>query len=327
MRAGGQTLALLGTPRTYLILRSLAEGAKGRLELRRDAGTPAQSTLRGQLAALETAGVTTKRRSSSFPTSFEYDLTDLGRDLLPVADGLEHWLANAPNGPLDPSADLGRAAIKGLIDGWSATVLGRLAAGPFTLTELDKQISAASYPTIERCLETMRLAGQLEARPRSGRGTPYAITEWARFGLAPLALAARWEHRHRPQGAASLCRSDVEGGFALITPLLEVPRRLAGTCQVAVRTSCGSRQRPLATVEIRGGEVMFGAVDRGRRADVSASAPEESWFSIVIETETRGLRLSGDRKFAQAVFQRVHEALFKTDSAGDAAVTQPGAQG
>ena len=48
MRSGAQTLVLLAAPLNVLILRAFADGAKQQAELRRKAGSPAQSTLRAR---------------------------------------------------------------------------------------------------------------------------------------------------------------------------------------------------------------------------------------------------------------------------------------
>ncbi len=314
MRAGGKTLTLLGTPRIFLILRSLAEGPKGQLELRRDAGAPAQSTLRGHLRNLTATGTISARRRNSFPGALEYELTESGRELLSVTASLERWLAAAPAGPLELGSDPAKATVKGLVDGWTTTVLGALAAGPLSLTELDKRISAVSYPTIERCLENMRLAEQLEAGARGAKGTPHAVTDWLRRGLSPLALGARWEHRNGPDGATPLSRSDVEAAFALTAPLLEPPARLSGICQLAARAPGGERRhRFIAWAELTAGGIDFGRVHPGRQADAWASAEIDAWFAAVIDAGTHGMRLGGNRELAQGFLDCLHDTLFESE--------------
>lgn len=316
MRAGGQTLTLLGAPRIFLILKSLTGGTKGQLELRRDAGLPAQSTLRGYLGSLGAAGVICKQRRSSIPGALEYDLTEAGRELLEVAGSVEQWLAEAPSNPLELGSDPARVAIKGLVEGWCATVLTTLAAGPLSLTELDKQIATVSYPTIGRCLETMRLAEQLDVGARSNKGTPYALTHWLRQGLAPLAFAARWEHCNRPDGADSITRQDIDGALMLGSPLFELPAKLSGICQLAVRVPNGQRQRRfLGLVKVRGGKVAPGGVYPQVKPDAWASGTTDSWFSTVIDADTAGLRLSGNRDLAEAIFDGIHQALFASEPA------------
>lgn len=318
MRAGGHTLTLLGAPRHFLILQSLAEGTKGQRELRRDAGSPAQSTLRGSLEGLERAGVIERRQSDSFSGALEYDLTGPGRELLAVAASMGRWLAAAPNGPIELGSDTAKAAIKGLVEGWSAAVLTTLAEGPLSLTELDKRIAAVSYPTLERCLDTMRLAEQLDVGARGPKGTPYAVTDWLRRGLCPLALGARWEHRHRPDGVDSIDQNDLDGALMLGGPLFKLSGHVSGVCQLAVKIPDGKKQRrSLGFVEVQSGEIRFRAVYPQVKPDAWASGTMDTWFAAVIDADASGLRMSGDRDLAEAVFDGVHQALFE-DEAGEA---------
>lgn len=312
MRAGGNTLALLSAPRTVLILQSLGGGPKGQLELRRDAGLPAQSTLRGQLKTLEESGAIVKHRRDSFPGTLEYELAEPGRELLTVAAGLEGWLAGAAGGPLHLGTDPARAAVKGLVEGWTTTVLTALAEGPLSLTELDKRISTVAYPSIERCLETMRLAEQLEVGKRGPKGTPHALTDWLRRGLAPLALAARWEHRHRPDGTVPISQKDVEGALGLATPLLALPARVSGICQMATRVRQDDTQRRFTCwIELRDGDVAVGPVHTGRKPDAWASSTADGWFATLVDGDGGNMRTGGDRKLLRTLVDRLHETLFK----------------
>ncbi len=322
MRAGGQTLTFLSSPRIFLILQALRGGAKARLELRRAAGSPAQSTMRGHISALETVGAIAKRKPESGSGNVEYELTEPGLELLAVAAGLTRWLAGAPNGPLELGADLARAAVKGLVEGWSAAVMDLLSAGPLSLTELNKQISAVSYPTLERCLETMRLAEEIEALPRSNRGTPYEITTWLRRGIAPLAYGAHWESRHRPEGAEPIRRMDIAAALDLAAPLLDPRTKPSGTCLVSVRNPAdGTPQRFEGTIEVRDGRASFGPVYPKRKPNTWASGGVENWFGTLLHAEPRGIKLSGDRRLLEAAFDALRKALF--DDSGSGTVKDP----
>ncbi len=314
MRAGAQTVTLLGIPRTILVLRSLADRSKGGLELRRDAGSPAQSTMRNHLAGLEAAGTITRRKRDSFPGALEYALTDPGRDLLAVAESLEQWLADSPQGGLELGSDQAKAAVKGLAESWLATVLTTLATEPMSLTELDKRITAVSYPTIERCLENMRLADQLEVGTRGRNGTPHTITDWLRRGVAPLILAAYWEHRHRPTGADPVDRADIDGALRLVGPLFRTSRRLTGSCQMELkvpRGDAGAQEHIFGVIEVQGGELSFDGFYPEIEPDVRASGSVDTWFSTVVDANTTGLELNGDLDFGNAVIGGLRRSLFK----------------
>jgi len=163
-RSGAQTLVLLANPIVVAVLQALSEGSKPQSELRQVAGSPAQTTLRAQLRGLEEIHTVEGRRQNSFPGVREYELTATGRELVAVLSVLERWLAAAPEDPLPLGSTAAKAAIKALAEGWSTRMLRALAAGPLSLTELDRVIATLSYPSLERRLTAMRLVSLVEAR-------------------------------------------------------------------------------------------------------------------------------------------------------------------
>ena len=103
--------------------------------------------------------------------------------------------------------------IKALVGGWSSAIVRALASKPFTLTELSRLIKGLNYPTLERRLAAMRFARQIEAAPNEDRGRPYAVTAWLRRGVAPVAMAARWEREHLREGTGVITNLDAEALF------------------------------------------------------------------------------------------------------------------
>lgn len=270
--------------------------------------------MRSHLGNLEAVGAIDRRRRDSFPGALEYSLTDSGRELLVVAESLEHWLADSPQGPLELGGDQAKAAVKGLVEGWTAGVLTALAAEPLSLTEMDKQIPAVSYPTIERCLENMRLAEQLEVGTRDRRGTPYSITDWLRRGIAPLAQGARWEHHYEREDADPIDRADVDGALRLAEPLFSAPKRLSGSCQMELKVPHGgadAQEHFFALIEVANGKLSFGGFYPEIEPSVRAVGRIDAWFSALIDEDLSDLELNGDRDFAKAVFGALHRALFK----------------
>lgn len=302
---------LLSTSLNVPILRALGEGPKQQVELRRETGSPAQTTLRAQLKRLEGAGVVEKRRHNRFPGVLEYELTAAGRDLLFVADTIEHWLGQAPDGPLPLGENAGKAAVKALAEAWSTTMLRALAAGPRSLTELDRVIGALSYPSLERRLAALRLAGHVEARESGGRGTPYALTAWARAGAGPLAAAARWERRHKPRESAPVGRIDVETAFLLSVPLLNLASDISGSCRMAVELPNG-RERRLAgiVVIVEDGRVASCTSRLQGAPDAWALGSVTAWLEAVIEADTDRIEPGGDSRLARALLDALHHELF-----------------
>jgi DNA-binding HxlR family transcriptional regulator len=294
-----------------LILQALADGPQQQAELRRAAGSPAQTTLRAQLKRLLEIGVIERRRRNSFPGVLEYELTAAGRELRPVLDALEGWLARSLDGPRTPGGNEAKAAIKALADSWSTTMLRALAATPLSLTELDGVISSLSYPALERRLATMRLAGLIAARPGNGRGTPYVVTDLLRQGLAPLTAAARWERRNLPLTTAPIGQLDIETAFLLAVPMLRLPAELSGSCRLAAETSNGKERRLAGViVEVSGGVVGSCVTTLQGPADAWALGSSAAWLDAVIERDTSRLEVGGDCALARSLLGGLHEALF-----------------
>jgi DNA-binding HxlR family transcriptional regulator len=310
-RSGAQTLTLLSSHRNRLVLQALAGGPKRQIDLRRAAGSPAQTTLRGHLKELEDNGAIAKRRRNAFPGALEYELEKPGRGLLFVATVLESWLSHAPKEPLQPGGDTAKAAIKALVGGWSTTMLRALAARPVSLTELDSVIADLNYPSLERRLTAMRHAGLVEALPANGRGTPYTITDWARRAMAPLSSAIHWERRNAPDRTPTVGKLDAEATFLLAIPLLRLAKDLSGGCRMAVEMPNGSGPRFAGvTVEVRAGKIQALAARLGGKPNAWASGSPLAWLRTVVEADSDGLELGGDGALARALLEGLHRSLF-----------------
>lgn len=310
-RSGAQTLVLLSTPLNVPILRALAEGPKQQVQLRQETGSPAQTTLRGQLKRLEQLDAIEKQRRNRFPGVLEYDLSAAGRALLFVADTLEEWLSRVPEAPLPLGGNPAKAAIKALAEGWSTTMLRALATGPLSLTELDRVIAALSYPSLERRLAAMRLVGLVEACANDGPGTPYALTDWARRGIGPLAAAARWERRHMSRIAMPIGRIDVETAFLLSAPLLRLASELSGTCRMAVELPGGREQRLAGVIiGVENGRTDSCTTRLQGNPDAWALGSVTAWLDAVIEADTARIEPGGDTHLACALLDTLHRELF-----------------
>ncbi len=302
---------MLALPLNVVILHALSGGPRKQAELRQEAGSPAQTTLRALLKRLIAIDAIDKRRRDRFPGVLEYELTAAGHDLLFVASTLERWLGRAPEGPLPPGSNAAKAAVKALAEGWSTTMLRTLAAGPLSLTELDRVIGSISYPSLERRLAAMRLAGQVEACPSTEKGTPYAVTAWLRRGVAPLAAAVRWERRHLPLTTTPIGRLDTEAAFLLALPLLQLPAGLSGSCRMAMEIPNGAERRLAGvTIEVRNGTIASCATQLEGSPDAWALGPPTAWLDAVIEHDSEHLELGGDSRLAGAALDALHAELF-----------------
>jgi DNA-binding HxlR family transcriptional regulator len=313
VRAGAHALSLLSVPLNVHVLQALAEEPRSLADLRRAAGSPPQTTMRGHLRRLTEAGILERRRQNDFPGSVDYELGRLGGDLMVVAAVLRDWLAASPEGPLMLGSPAAKSLIKALVDGWSTGVVRALAARPFSLTELSSIITGLSYPSLERRLGAMRLAGMIERCTGGGRGTPYKVTDWLRRAIGPLAAAARWERQHLPEETAPIGRIDVESAFLLTLPLLSLPSAQSGVCRLAVESRNGNGESRLAgvMVEVQEGRIVSCVSRLEGDAGAWASGSAASWLRAVSEQHPDTLEVGGDYALAAALLAGLHGALFR----------------
>lgn len=301
-RAGSVALTLLAAPLNVHILQTLEDGPKALLDLRRAVGSPPQSTMRLYSRTLTERGVIDRRRRSEFPGSAEYEITAAGRDLLAVAKVLQEWLQAAPEGTVLLGSPAAKSATKALVEGWSTNIVRALAARPLSLTELNRLIPKVSYPSLERRLGSMRLAGLVEPHPGDGRGTPYTATVWLRRAIVPLAAAANWERRYRPDSAQPIGRLDVEAAFLLAIPLISLSDDFSGKCRLAVEVQGGSS--PVfagVLVSFEEGKVISCSSRLEGEVEAWVAGSPVSWLNRLSETDGRSLEFGGDIPMAETI--------------------------
>ena len=84
------TLGIVGEKWALLVIRELLFGNHRFDQLVRNTGAP-RDRLAARLRALEAAGIVRREAYSERPARFEYPLTEAGRDLAPVLQGLTTW--------------------------------------------------------------------------------------------------------------------------------------------------------------------------------------------------------------------------------------------
>jgi DNA-binding HxlR family transcriptional regulator len=94
---------------TLLLVRDLAEGCSRFCELERSLQGISPRTLSLRLRALEEEGIVERHTYPEVPPRVEYSLTDKGRALLPIVEGMRsygtRWLADESAGtPAEPVA-------------------------------------------------------------------------------------------------------------------------------------------------------------------------------------------------------------------------------
>ena len=186
-----------------------------------------------------------------------------------------------------------------------------LAARPLTLTELDLVITAVSYPSLERRLCSMRLAGLVTATAANGRGKPHTVTEWLCQAIAPLAAGARWEQRRLGEEAPVITNRDTESAFLLALSLLKPSPDLEGSCRLGVQMAA-ARGASLAgvVVVVKEGRVASQVTRLEGDVDAWALGSSAAWFAALIEGDLAGLEVGGAADLAVALIDGLHGALF-----------------
>jgi DNA-binding HxlR family transcriptional regulator len=265
------------------------------------------------LRVLTEAGIVERRQQRQFPSPVEYELTRAGDDLLSVATVVADWLRLSPQGPLQLGGNLAKSATKALVDGWSSGIVRALASRPLALTELSRLISSLSYPSLERRLGAMRIAGLIERCSGDGRGRPYGITPWLRLGSSPLTAAARWERKHLSDETPPIRRLDIEAVFLLALPLVSLSEDRSGVCRLAVDTSTGRQHRQAGVmVQVEAGSISGCGTRLDGPVDASASGSAFAWMGAVSDRRPSRLDLGGDRDLAAGLIEALHAALLSS---------------
>ena len=90
-RPVGEILTQIGGKWTVRVISRLGNGSKRFGELKRDIGGISQKMLTATLRELEQDGFVTRTVTPTIPPRVDYELTDLGRDLLVPISALGKW--------------------------------------------------------------------------------------------------------------------------------------------------------------------------------------------------------------------------------------------
>jgi DNA-binding HxlR family transcriptional regulator len=309
-RAGGRALMLLAAFLNVEILRRLQQGPLSLQDLRSELGLPPQSTMRLYLRTLGEMGAVKRHSRNEFPTSSDYEITQAGQALLEVGDAVQTWLNLAPSGSKELGSTAAKSILKALVEGWSSHVVRVLAARSISLTELNSLIPRISYPSLERRLAALRECDLIEAQQAPGRLRPYKVTHWLRQAVIPISAAIAWERTYASDKTASVGRLDVEAGFLLAIPLLDLPEEASGKCRLAVEVHDGTS--PVfagVLVGIEEGEVASCVASLEGEAEAWATGKPLAWLSELNRATDGALDLGGDRPLAQTVLEALRRAV------------------
>jgi DNA-binding HxlR family transcriptional regulator len=311
--AASQCLSVFTNALNCRVLYALAGGPLSPGELGEELPWAPQSSLRRSLAGMTEMDVVTRRTEDERASPGEIELTEAGRELLPVAAALQRWLEDCPGGPVGLEDTAAQGVVRVLTAGWDSTVVRALAEDPRGLVELSAAIRELNYPALKRRLTKLRSTG-LAVPVDTERGPAFEASEWLRRAVVPLTLAGRWERRHQA-GGQPISAMEIEAAFLLALPLVRLPAKATGICALAVLTSSvGNAKRSVAgvVVDVRAGEIV------SREAGVTGKRPTwalgtiDAWLEALVDGRTDGLRMSGAKPgLAKSVVEALHDDVFR----------------
>ena len=243
-----------------------------------------------------------------------YRTSAKGVQFLYVASLLQRWLRNCPEGPLEIGPDSGEP-MASLVCCWSATLIHALAREPLTLPEIDRAVAPIEdRDVVEEHVEAMRRVGHVEVLT-SGGETRYALTDWLREGIAPLAAAARMEVHYPEEGIAPPDILDVETAFQLVLPLLRLPPDLRGTCTLSVQLPAEQPLMVGATAHLDSGRVVSSSTLLDEDPGTWATGSPRDWLDTLVEPSAGRIEVGGEIRIANALIASLHEQLFRADQA------------
>jgi DNA-binding HxlR family transcriptional regulator len=236
--------------------------------------------------------------------------TPAGREVPVVAAVLDRWLRRYPGGKMSLTEDTG-LVLGPLLTGWSSMAVHALAGGPRSAAEVQRTIQTLELDMVERRLEEMVAAALLEQEPGPEAEPRYAVTNFLRQAVAPLAAAVRMEHRYPPGDTAPLTALDVEAIFQLALPLLKLPGKLSGVCSLAVELDEGVPESPArVTARIEAGRLVGCEPGLDQRADARVTGSVADWLDTLLERKVERVRSGGDVKLARRLVRELRRSAF-----------------
>lgn len=327
IRAGTQALGVFAKQLTARVLRIHAEGPLCPSELEERIGWAPGTSLRTAATTLRRLGALARIEPGNGGRATATELTDAGRELLLVADALEHWLLSAPGGPIRLDSTAGRGTVKVLTAGWDSTIVMALAERPLSLTELNDAIVHTNYPALKRRISKLRSTSLISPIGR-GKGTTYVATDWLRRAIAPIVVAGRWERKH-DSSFEPVTRGEAESAFMLTLPLVdELPGEITGTCALTVLAAGhrDGRQGEIGgvAVEVEGGRIAAFSPNTALAPTTWALGTADAWFEAVIEGRPEALEIRGIQpELPLGIVEAIHAILLTPASGADSGEGEP----
>jgi DNA-binding HxlR family transcriptional regulator len=296
------------------VLAALAEGPLSPGALEEALAWAPQSSLRRSLEGLGEIGAVTRSPKEGRRRGAPFGLTEAGGELLQIAVALGQWLESCPEKPIRLEDAAARGIVRVLATGWDSMVIRALAERAQSLLELSAGIPQLNYPALKRRLAKLRATGlAVSAETLDGEG--YEASDWLRRAVVPLALAARWEHRH-DAGLRPMTETEIEATFMLALPLIELSARASGVCALGVlvseRQNGGKPRAAGVCLELKKGEIVSCRPGIPGNQETWALGTLDEWFDALVDGRTAAVRFGGAKlSLAKGIVKALHDDLFR----------------
>jgi hypothetical protein len=227
-----------------------------------------------------------------------------------VATVLTRWLSAFPTVPSVLRPDPG-ASLSALLDGWCSAVVHALAARPRTIAEAAGAAGVElGEDATEELIEAMERAGLVAVREDCDEEERFAVTEWLRLAVGPLAAAAWMELRHPPGDTAAIAPLDVSASFLLAVPLVTLPEELSASCRLIVPVPGRPPELAGVMVLVEQGDVTSVSADLTMTSDTFATGSPGQWLDSLIDPGAATVEPHGNLQLPLGLIEGLHESLF-----------------
>jgi DNA-binding HxlR family transcriptional regulator len=198
---------------------------------------------------------------------------------------------------------------------WVSGFVERLSHEPQTLTQLAGGPHGLTFHQVTRRMRMFTEVGLLVARPPSGHGRRYELTEHGRRRMALIASLGRWRHRYVLTGEPTgLTGTEMATLLRSALPLILLPDFAGMSFDLGV--SSPSDRYGQRTAEMLQGVVgKDGAIrcDLAHETTVNGSAAGtmNTWLAALLDGNRGRMRTGGNLPLIDACLNQLHDVLWE----------------
>ena len=202
---------------------------------------------------------------------------------------------------------------------WGLGFVEKLSHEPQTLTQLAGGPHGLTFHQVTRRMRLFSDVGLLVARPPSGHGRKYELTEHGRRRMALIVALGRWRHRYVLTGEATgLTGTEMASILRSALPLIVVPEFAGMSFKFGVASPM-DKYGQRTTEALQGSIGRDGAIrcDQALEVTVDGSAvgTMNTWLSALLDGNRGRMRSGGNLPLLDACLTQLNEVLWETAEA------------